>query len=1360
MATSTRNSSGSGGGATGGRKPARKKSAKRRAQEDRRDIAALALAGFGVILGLGLYTGSTGIIGRALNAASGALFGLARFLVPVAMLVGAWLILRGKKRKRRKARPLGDQVMAYLPWAALAIAALCFLDLIGGRPYWSSPNDELSRAGGWVGIFFGGTIERYLGLVGEIAVTIVLIIGAGVLLTSMSLGSVADAVADRLGPGFAGLRGRLSGLSLRGRGDDPEDSAADARTQRPKGLASMFEDDPAADPPQEEDLYIDLRRPEDIEEDMAAELLSPDPMDDGLPPVEPMGWDTAPPAPLIEVPQTSVVEGMALAAPQPPDGIWHLPTLDLLDRTEAQDVDRASVEKTGRQLEHALAEHGVETRLIGVVVGPTVSRFELELGPGVKVSRVTTLHKDIAYAMATPDVRILAPIPGKQAIGVEVPNVRRQVITVGDLLVSEEASQASHPLEVTLGRDITGKTIMANLAAMPHLLVAGQTGSGKSSCINSMLTSMLMRSTPDQVRLILVDPKRVELTQYERLPHLLTEVVTDPKKAANALAWAVREMERRYDLLSEVGVRDLTGYNNAVDEGRFDPKVGPDGSTSEYQRLSYIVVVLDELADLMMVAARDVEESICRIAQKARAVGIHLVIATQRPSTNVITGLIKANVPARLAFAVSSLTDSRVILDQPGAERLVGRGDGLLNDGTTSTPTRFQGAWVTEDEVSAIVDHWIQQAPEVHYDSRVLGEEPGGDAGAMLPGGSTGDEGDDDLLLQAMELIVRSQLGSTSMLQRKLRVGFARAGRLMDLLEERGVVGPSIGSKARDVLMTPEDLDAGRWPGATPPGAAPSPGALGGPGVPNVAPGSPAGPPSSAAYQSPALPTRQDPPAATPDGRSGSPSPSPEQPHGGGPSASLDAQPVVPKDRPRRKTLADIPNPEPTVIPESRPRRAAPPDASKPKSDGLAPRRPILDEPTAKPPTASGSGAPAGGASGTAPPGRGSASATGGPGRSRATAAPGDASVTPGGTSAGTGGASTAPGGGSAKPGGASARPGGSAGTAGTDQAGKASRSASPSATGRTASRGSGRASSSAAPTGGGSAPASAGGGRASSSAAPASGQSATGRTASPGGGRGSSSAAPTGGGSAPASAGGGRASSSATSTAGATRRAGTPPTTGTAPASGTAGRSAPPATKGTPAGTGTPSAQGPAAGNRAASGNRAGSATAGTPAASTASARPASTAPAVARGGVPVTGVDPSKLDPNLGPDPDLGIEKPSPSARRTVVSAATAEAVAAEVKSQEEPDDPTPSVPALRVVEDLDPDSFEPEPAPFDIDEEETDTFGERSLGGPADAISTGVGAVDDEFEDDDDSFDDDDFDGGFDPALAPPPGYRAPE
>ena len=438
-----------------------------------------------------------------------------------------------------------------------------------------------------------------------------------------------------------------------------------------------------------------------------------------------------------------------------------------------------------------------------MVVGPTVTRYELELLPGVKVSKVTSLHKDIAYAMASPDVRILAPIPGKQAIGVEVPNDSRQLVAVGDILASPEAKAAKNALEVAIGRDINGRSVLADLSKMPHILIAGATGAGKSSCINSLLTSILMRSTPDQVRLILIDPKRVELGQYNRLPHLLTQVVTNPKKAANALAWTVKEMERRYDLLSDRGFRDIDGYNAAFDRGEVidDPDMG-----LEFHRLPYILVVVDELNDLMMVAARDVEESICRIAQMARAVGIHLVIATQRPSVNVITGVIKANVPARLAFAVSSLADSRVILDQGGAEKLLGRGDMLLLGPSSSIAQRIQGAWVTEDEVRAVVAFWRQQSSDVTYDETVQGSEEsstGSGAGAM----AGGDDSDDDLLVQAMELVVRSQLGSTSMLQRKLRVGFARAGRLMDLLEQRGVVGPSEGSKARTVLMTPEELD-------------------------------------------------------------------------------------------------------------------------------------------------------------------------------------------------------------------------------------------------------------------------------------------------------------------------------------------------------------------------------------------------------------------------------------------------------------------------------------------------------------------------------------------------------------------------
>jgi DNA segregation ATPase FtsK/SpoIIIE, S-DNA-T family len=500
----------------------------------------------------------------------------------------------------------------------------------------------------------------------------------------------------------------------------------------------------------------------------------------------------------------------------PPVGDWRLPPANLLKRAKPQAVDERAVDAAGAALVAALAAHGVDTRLVGRTVGPSVTRYELELGAGVKVARVTSLSKDIAYAMASPDVRILAPIPGKSAIGVEVPNRNRQLVALGDILASPEAGRAVHPLEVALGRDIAGRAVMVNLAEMPHVLVSGATGSGKSSCINSVLTSILTRATPDQVRLILVDPKRVELGQYNDLPHLLTQVVVDPKKAANALAWAVTEMERRYDLLAEVGMRDITGYNAAFDLGELadfeedyrlrmrgtDGEDDGDGETEpRFARLPFILIVVDELNDLMMVAARDVEESVCRIAQMARAVGIHLVLATQRPSVDVITGVIKANIPSRLAFSVSSLADSRVILDQPGAERLIGKGDMLLLSASSSNPQRLQGPWVSEEEVRSVTAHWKRQRPmEVVADIEEV-------VGTDTPRGG-GEDGDDELLDQAMELVVRSQLGSTSMLQRKLRVGFARAGRLMDLMERRGVVGPSEGSKARAVLMTPEELDA------------------------------------------------------------------------------------------------------------------------------------------------------------------------------------------------------------------------------------------------------------------------------------------------------------------------------------------------------------------------------------------------------------------------------------------------------------------------------------------------------------------------------------------------------------------------
>jgi S-DNA-T family DNA segregation ATPase FtsK/SpoIIIE len=514
---------------------------------------------------------------------------------------------------------------------------------------------------------------------------------------------------------------------------------------------------------------------------------------------------------------------------------WKLPPISVLTRRAAKPIDRRLIERGGAALEATLGEFGVDARLVGMTVGPTVTRYELELGPGVQVKKVTSLSHDIAYAMASPDVRIIAPIPGRSAIGVEVPNTQRQLVNLGDILDSEEVGKASHPLEVGLGRDIAGRACTINLATMPHLLIAGATGAGKSSCINSLITSILMRTTPEQVRMILVDPKRVELAQYNDVPHLLTPVVVNPKKAANALDWAVREMELRYELLHEVGVRDITGYNAAYDRGDLTrdygdtpgpgdygdtpgpgddqgtpgpgddggtPGPGDEASSTTYERLPFILVVVDELADLMMVAARDVETSICRIAQMARAVGIHLVIATQRPSVDVITGVIKANIPSRLAFSVSSLADSRVILDAAGAEKLVGQGDMLLATASSSRAQRIQGAWVEEADVHKVVAHWKRQTTELRYVKGLAGEE----TESSRQGPDLDD--DDDLLEEAMEMVVRSRLGSTSMLQRKLRVGFARAGRLMDLLERRGVVGPSEGSKARTVLMTVEELEA------------------------------------------------------------------------------------------------------------------------------------------------------------------------------------------------------------------------------------------------------------------------------------------------------------------------------------------------------------------------------------------------------------------------------------------------------------------------------------------------------------------------------------------------------------------------
>ncbi|MEX2322871.1 MAG: DNA translocase FtsK [Acidimicrobiia bacterium] len=485
-------------------------------------------------------------------------------------------------------------------------------------------------------------------------------------------------------------------------------------------------------------------------------------------------------------------------------GAYQLPPLDLLSLGGGAGQSKRALDETAAELEETLIQHGVDAQLTRIVPGPTVTRYEIELSPGVKVSRVTSLSHDIAYALATPDVRIIAPIPGRSAIGVEVPNVRRQLVTLGDILRSPEAAVASHPLEVALGMDISGAPQLINLSELPHVLIAGSTGAGKSSCINAIVTSILARTTPEEVRLILVDPKRVELGQYNEVPHLMTQVITNPKKAVDALQWAVREMDRRYDLLAAAGVRDILGYHDRWDADGLDPE--------DFDRFPYIVVVVDELNDLMMVAGHAVEDAVVRIAQMARAVGIHLVIATQRPSVDVITGVIKANVPSRFAFSVASQADSRVILDHSGAEKLIGLGDMIVVTSRDPHPRRIQGAWVSEEEVHAIVE-WVRSQREAEYESEVFESPAGGVQGDR--GDFEGEDG--DLMRQAIELVVLSQLGSTSMLQRKLRIGFARAGRVMDTLERMGVVGPSEGSKARVVLVTPEELDeilAGNWVGA------------------------------------------------------------------------------------------------------------------------------------------------------------------------------------------------------------------------------------------------------------------------------------------------------------------------------------------------------------------------------------------------------------------------------------------------------------------------------------------------------------------------------------------------------------------
>ena len=763
-----------------------------------RDLWAVGLITLGVLLALALWGKQLGPIGHGVDTGLALVAGWVRVLLPLVAF-GAGLALLLDRAPRDDEDEEDEEHEGADPWrlavgSVLGVLGICGLaELAKGSPRFSN-SAALKDAGGFLGAAVGRPLHIGLGSAGASVLLVAVILVAILVATGVSLataGRAAGSAARNIGRTFSALwQGKPFVIT--------SDLGADAAAEDTSSRRVPFdaEDD-------------DGLRDEDEEEvdEPVDEMVEPDPM---------------------PVPVASVPLPLTPAPPRAP-GEWALPDMSLLQASKKMRQDQRQIDALGEDLVRALEAHGVETRLVGCRVGPTVTRYELELGPGVKVARVTSLSKDIAYAMASPDVRILAPIPGKSAIGVEVPNRTRQLVSLRDILESNEAkpTATTHPLEVAMGRDIAGRAVMANLAEMPHILISGSTGSGKSSCMNSIITSILMRDTPDKVKMILVDPKRVELGQYDGLPHLLNPVVVDPKKAANALAWAVKEMERRYDMLAENGVRDITGYNQLVDQGLIAPpppsdrrrmrevaaralgeehaavddEADLDEEPEPPQPLPFILVIVDELNDLMMVAARDVEDSIVRIAQMARAVGIHQVIATQRPSVDVITGVIKANIPSRMAFSVSSLADSRVILDQPGAERLIGKGDMLLLTASSNIPRRLQAPWVSEEEVRDVVRHWHAQGGQAEAIVGIEGVDDGS------PGSDGLGDDDDELLTQARDLVVRSQLGSTSMLQRKLRVGFSRAGRLMDLLEQAGVVGPSEGSKARAVLMTPEELD-------------------------------------------------------------------------------------------------------------------------------------------------------------------------------------------------------------------------------------------------------------------------------------------------------------------------------------------------------------------------------------------------------------------------------------------------------------------------------------------------------------------------------------------------------------------------
>ncbi len=742
--------------------------------EHRRDGFGLGLVGLAVIVSAAEWWRLPGDVGEVIRAVVEGTVGIAAYAVPLLLLLAAWRAMRSPELNGPAGRPV-------IGWAAISLGVLGLVHIEHGLPRPSGGSEAMREAGGAVG---------YIGsaLIADLFRSTLIAIPLLVLLTVFGLLVVTATPVYQIPGRLAALRDRLLGRT------SGEAATGDSATQPTDGAdASAVEPLRRSRPRRRVGASAETDEPAESTESTGFTGSAEGATSSSFATRDQGAADSGPLEAPPHTPLPQRVEQLSLSG----DISYSLPGNQVLKPGSAHKARSQASDAIVDRLTEVLEQFGIDAQVTGYTRGPTVTRYEVELGPAVKVEKVTALSKNIAYSVASADVRILSPIPGKSAIGVEIPNPDGEIVSLGDVLRAPVARNDHHPMVVALGKDVEGGFVVANLAKMPHLLVAGATGSGKSSFINSMVSSLLMRATPDELRMIMVDPKRVELTSYEGIPHLITPIITSPKKAAEALQWVVREMDQRYDDLANFGFRHVDDFNKAVRSGAVQP---PPGSERVLVPYPYLLIVVDELADLMMVAPRDVEDAVVRITQLARAAGIHLVLATQRPSVDVVTGLIKANVPSRLSFATSSLADSRVILDQPGAEKLVGKGDGLFLPMGVSKPARIQGAWVTEAEIKQVVEHCKKQLQPTYRDDVTAPQQ----AKRELDD----DIGDDlNLVCQAVELVVSTQFGSTSMLQRKLRVGFAKAGRLMDILESRGIVGPSEGSKARDVLIQPDDLD-------------------------------------------------------------------------------------------------------------------------------------------------------------------------------------------------------------------------------------------------------------------------------------------------------------------------------------------------------------------------------------------------------------------------------------------------------------------------------------------------------------------------------------------------------------------------